>query len=294
MFVWKTHHGTSASTKGSSSSTLFFHMIRTLLLDLPMACIFALFLGSLLVQRVYDIYVVPIAKSYQRGTMVDDLFYENYDNDFTYYNRHCGPEDISTRSAHDLLIAPEHTADQAADIMLQHGAVAFTNVLHNDTATRLRQYLATKHLQRNNPATTAPLGYNEVFWSEQNRLSLGIGTNDHPAILEALEQVGSHPGLSTTLRGILGTDPAILEISTLTSLNGAEDQGIHTDSDWFGSSLLYARNFVHSYSLFIALQDTSKDLGATTVCPGKYSTSERVIYFIKWIGVLFKCAHTFS
>jgi Phytanoyl-CoA dioxygenase (PhyH) len=56
---------------------------------------------------------------------------------------------------------------------------------------------------------------------------------------------------------------------------GAGDQGIHTDSDWFGSSLLYSRTFLHSYSMFVALQDTSKELGATTVCPGTHFCADQ-------------------
>jgi hypothetical protein len=44
--------------------------------------------------------------------------------------------------------------------------------------------------------------------------------------------------------------------------------GIHTDSDYFGSSLLYSRTFLHSYTLFMALQDTTSKMGATTICPG--------------------------
>jgi hypothetical protein len=46
--------------------------------------------------------------------------------------------------------------------------------------------------------------------------------------------------------------------------------GIHTDSDYFASSLLYSRTFLHSYTLFMALQDTTSRMGATTVCPGTH------------------------
>lgn len=53
-------------------------------------------------------------------------------------------------------------------------------------------------------------------------------------------------------------------------MSGSDDQNIHSDSDYFGSSLLHARSFLHSYSLFVALQDTPKSLGATTVCPGSH------------------------
>lgn len=238
--------------------------LRVLFVDLPFALLFLLLAVSLVVQRAYLTYVVPIAQSYKRGEMNGD-FYENYDNHFTYYNRHCGPEDISTRSAGDLLIHEDYTGTQAANVMLEHGAVAFQNVLSNDTASELRAYLAQKHHEKES------LGYNEVMWDEISRLSLGIGTNDHPTVIaEAMQQVGTHPVVKRTLEGILGPDPAIVEISTLTSLNGAEDQGLHTDSDWFGSSLLYSRNFLHSYSMFISLQDSSRVMGATTVCPGSH------------------------
>jgi len=203
--------------------------------------------------------------------MDKDGFHSNYDNEFTYYNRHCGPKDVTTTNANDLLISSNYTRHQAANVMLQHGAVAVSDILQHDTAATLRAYLLEKHHQRIN----GTLGYNEIFWDEISRMSLGIGTRDHPVIAEALEQVGNHEVLQRTLEGILGKDPAILEISTLTSLNGASDQGIHTDSDWFGSSLLYSRSFLDSYTMFVALQDTSKDLGATTVCPGTHFCADQ-------------------
>ena len=46
--------------------------------------------------------------------------------------------------------------------------------------------------------------------------------------------------------------------------------GIHTDSDYFGSSLLYSRTFLHSYTMFMALQNTTAQMGATTLCPGTH------------------------
>ena len=255
--------GKQQSQSKSAPGSVLGRSLRWILLDLPVAVLFGVLLLTLLLRYSYLTYVTPIVQSYKRGEFRDN-FYEDYDNEFTYYNRHCGPSDISTSSANDLLIHPEYTADEAADVMLQHGAVAIQNILTNETATELRQYLATKHHHKKE------LGYNEVFWQEQNRLSLGLGTKDHPIIAKALQEVGSHAVLKRTLEGILGPDPAIVEISTLTSLNGAENQGIHTDSDWFGSSLLYGRTFLHSYSFFIALQDTSQALGATTVCPGTH------------------------
>mmetsp|Transcript_10289 Transcript_10289/g.28379 ORF Transcript_10289/g.28379 Transcript_10289/m.28379 type:complete len:831 (-) Transcript_10289:517-3009(-) len=156
------------------------------------------------------------------------------------------------------------TGPEAAEVMLKYGAVTFRELLSNDTITALRTYLDGKHDYRHE------LPYNENFWHDIGRLSLGLGTEDHESIGQALREIAQHDTLQTTLEGILGPNPALVEISTLTSLNGAEQQGIHTDSDWFGSSLLYSRTFYHSYSFFVALQDTPQKLGATTVCAGSH------------------------
>ncbi|KAL3905238.1 MAG: hypothetical protein SGILL_009756 [Bacillariaceae sp.] len=51
---------------------------------------------------------------------------------------------------------------------------------------------------------------------------------------------------------------------------GAAHQGIHTDSDYFGSSVMYSRTFLHSYTMFVALQETTPKMGATTLCPGTH------------------------
>jgi hypothetical protein len=215
-------------------------------------------------------YIVPYTASFRRDEYMhpsNDL-YDTYRNEFTYYNRHCHIfGDIpSTRDASDLIVTTENNLDPS-ELMLRHGAVAMPNLLSHETATELRSYLSAKHKIRD------ALDYNEVFWNGEDgtRLSLGLGVSDHPYIIRrALQEVGTNDILRKTLSSILGNDPAIVEISTLTAIHGAHPQGIHSDSDYFGSSVLYARTFLHSYSMFIALQNTSEALGATTICPGSH------------------------
>ena len=256
--VSSTNSNSNSSSNNSSGTIMAF--LRWLL-QTPVLLLFAVFALFATIQYSYESYVIPIIQSYKRGEMVLE-FYDDYRNEFTYYNRHCTASDISTRDANDLLITPQMSPEEAANRMLQHGAAAVKNVLTKDTATQLRDYLANKHAHH--------LDYNEVFWQEQGRLALGLGTHDHPAIAKALEEVGSHALLKQTLEAILGPNPAMSEISTLTSMTGNEDQYLHSDSDYFGSSLLYGQSFLHSYSMFIALQDTTQTLGATMVCPGTH------------------------
>ena len=235
--------------------------------DLLLVTVLALYGSAVLLEYSYDSYVKPMIESYRRKDRISgDDFFPDFDNDFTYYNRHCSKLDITTTSSTDLLVKPEMTSEEAGDLMLKHGAVALQNILDNNTVAELRSYLASRHAIRHT------LSWNEVMWNGEGgtRLSLGIGTEDHPAIQKALEKIGRNDLVRRTLSGILGEDPAIVEISTLTSLSGAHDQGIHSDTDWYGSSLNYARTFLHSYSFFVALQDTPQELGATTVCPGTH------------------------
>ena len=174
-----------------------------------------LFLFCLLLDISYHHFVVPIYQSYQRIPLADDYnFHENFRNEFTYYDRHCSKDDLTTRDSNDLRITPEMNGEQASRVMLEHGAVAIPNILSKETAAYLRKYLANKHAE--------PLHYNEVFWQEMHRLSLALGTKDHPSVAQALEEVGNNERVQTTLEGILGPDPALAEISTFTARSGCQ------------------------------------------------------------------------
>jgi hypothetical protein len=67
---------------------------------------------------------------------------------------------------------------------------------------------------------------------------------------------------------------AIIEFTAITSAYRAKDQHDHQDVVAPGSGAKFARSFVPSYSLFIPLQDTTYEMGATHVCPGSHMCSE--------------------
>ncbi|KAL7550757.1 hypothetical protein ACHAWF_016782 [Thalassiosira exigua] len=312
----------------------------------------------------------------------DPKYYPELDGEITYYDRRCTIEDVTARTADELLLSEDVTRAEAADAMMTHGAVVLKNVLSQSTAAELREYLESRHEIHE----SGKLGYLEEFWSEIGRLALGLGAEDDPIVAKALEEVGRHEGLKRTLEGMLGEDPAVVEVSTLSAMHGCEEQDgavstrsraaagfyadrrrasrpprrrparprdpanggdkdggmlverigatralpatsrgttdsrgtadllaagvpawygivemyasgsvsqrllfasirsghkiannlfrIHTDSDYFGSSLLYSRTFLHSYTMFVALQDTTSRMGATTVCPGTHRCAD--------------------
>ena len=182
--------------------------------------------------------------------------------EFTYYERECQAEDLSTLRAADLVVG----RDDPASHVMEHGFGLVREVLSPRTAARMREFV----LRRNADLTAAesiPLD------GEGNRWSFAIGANEDPAVPDALAEVAAHPVVRPMLEGLLGPDPAVVEITAITSAHGAEHQGWHADVKPLGTAVKYARTFVHSYSLFVALQDTTGDMGATEVCPGTHYCS---------------------
>ena len=65
-------------------------------------------------------------------------------------------------------------------------------------------------------------------------------------------------------------DRTVIEFTCITSAYGAKAQHMHTDVVPQGSAQRFARSFVPSYSLFIPLQNTTSEMGATYICPGTH------------------------
>lgn len=207
----------------ATSLTVIWKIVRCLILDVPLALTFLAYLTSRFMEQVYTIGPLhELIESYRR---IDDYdnegFLTEYDSHMTYYNRQCSREDVTTEDATDLLVNDE-TVHQAAGIMMTHGAIVIPDMLSKSTSTKLRAYLETRHELHNE----GKLSWQEEFWSDIGRLSLGLGVDDADIIGQALEEVGTNEILKESLHQILGDDdPAIVEISTLSALHGADFQG---------------------------------------------------------------------
>lgn len=256
---------TTTTRRDVSTSRSLWRRVRWCILDLPFWIVVIVWASTRWISHFYQGPLQTFIESFRRYGSVDELgYYTDYSSDVTYFGRQCDATDISTSDSRDLILPAEVTKEQASNTMLTHGAVIIQNLLSKETASQLREYLEVRHDIKHT------LPWHELFYDSDLRLSLGLGVHDAPIIAKALKEVGTNPTLRTSLEAIVGPDPAILEISTLTTMYGAEPQGIHTDSDFFGSSVLYARSFLHSYTLFMALQNTTAKMGATTICPGTH------------------------
>jgi hypothetical protein len=199
-------------------------------------------------------------------------------NEFTYYNRICDEFDVTQSNLDGLIFDGNSsssfstdTTKYAMDTIMTHGMGIFPSLISLQTASALRSYI----LKRNMELTTdeyIPLD------APRNRWSFGIHANEHTSVADALMQLSHDDLLKSTLEGLLGKDPAVVEITAISVAPGADAQGWHPDVKPLGSSVKYAQTFTHSYSLFIPLQDVTKRMGATEVCPGTHYCASEELY----------------
>jgi hypothetical protein len=231
----------------------FGHLLRTLILDLPLMALFALYISTVLLNEVTVQYYIPQINlmKWNKKRQVKEL---------TYYHRECTREDVTANNTADLLIPSDMDSNTCMDHMLQHGVSVYQNLVSDATATAARKFILKRNLL-------------EKGWSviaNKKRYSFGVDVNSDPSVQQALKEIGEHKQLQAALRKIVGPNPAVIEFTGITAVYGAAEQYLHKDVVPRGSAAKYGRNFVPSYSLFIPLQDITAEMGSTEVCPGTH------------------------
>jgi hypothetical protein len=243
--------------KHPSKMAKFLTFLKTLCLDMPLALIFLLLVTVYCLEEIHDSILVPFLQAAERSD--DDL-----DEEFTYYDRSCSAYDLTTFDASDLVLQNTTSPKEAVDTYMTHGGVLFPQILPPDTVQKLREHV----VERNSHLSELE----EIELSQgTNRKSFALDASEADIVSLAIHQVASHPLLKETLQELVGDDdPAVSEITAITSYYGCPDQTWHQDVKADGSPLKFARTYTHSHSLFIALQDTSSEMGATSFCPGSH------------------------
>ena len=230
---------------------------RLILFDLSLLVLFAIFVFTVLLHKIHDDFLYP---------QLQLMFFER-DNrqytDTTYYHRSCTGDDITATSHHELMIQDNFTTEDSVQHMLTHGASIYPNLITNETATELRDWISRENKIRE--------GWNVI--ESQNRYTWGIDINMHPMIQTFWKELASNEKFLNGVQAIVGPDPAIIELTAITSSFGATEQYLHSDVVPSGSAVKFSRAFVPSYSLFVPLQDTTYDMGSTKVCPGSHLCS---------------------
>lgn len=233
-------------------------LFRIFAIDAPLALLFAALVAAVLLHQVHDKYLYK-QLALMRFQDSERDFFEN-----TYYHRLCDARDISAASVEELIIPENATGNYAAEHMLTHGVSVYPNLLTPQTAHEIREFIVEQNKVQE--------GFTVIM--NEHRYSWGIDINMHPALKKFWKELAANRLLVDALQEIAGPDPAIIEFTAITSAYGAVDQFDHHDLSTAGSPAKYAHTFATSYGLFIPLQDTSHDMGATHVCPGTHLCTE--------------------
>jgi len=143
-------------------------------------------------------------------------------DEFTYYARECDERDVTTSSLQDVTLSPNASVDEVVDTLMLHGMTVLPNVLEMGThythqknkvakglITKLRKYILKRNLELSDDEAI-PLD------GAKNRWSFGIHANEDPSVAKVLEHIGNNQMLKASLESLLGEDPAVAEITSIT------------------------------------------------------------------------------
>jgi hypothetical protein len=186
--------------------------LRFVLLDVVLLCILLTYASLQWFEHVRLHYIVPQSNLFHWAP-------ERTLTEHTYYNRPCNAEDLSTHNVSDLFLPPSPVApEDAANIQLKHGFTFVENVLSRETMTELRNHIHWKNHHDKNLFVI----------SSNHRFNILLGTEE-PSVRNALEEVANHKQFRMALEAILGPNPAMVEMTAISSSAGAEAQYWHQD-----------------------------------------------------------------
>lgn len=224
-------------------------------------------LGLVLVLRgaenVYKEYYVPLMN---RATRTDSQLRDEY----TYYRRSCTSADLpTTQDPSDVLADFEAPVEKGVDQIMSHGALLLPGLLPLDKVQNLREYAVYRN-------RVIPEHEEYPVSQGENRKSFGYEAAEHPALVDAIQHITQNKYVHNLLSQLLGDhDPASTEITTITQYYGASQMYWHPDTKPQGNALQFARTYSHSYSLFVSLQNTTHEMGATQFCLGSHYCADR-------------------
>lgn len=179
-------------------------------------------------------------------------------------------------AATDLVaIEDEDMITQAAsnlDQLYTHGAVVLPSLLPLNITRQLREVILSKNKAQSRSDQFYVLNHDyrySLVTSIHHGHDLVHDPDDH--LSRALSHIASNTKLKALLTSALhDDDPSLVEMSAITVLYGAESQPWHADTLPDQSSLLFGNTYSDLYTVFVALQDTSNEMGATELCLGTH------------------------
>mmetsp|Transcript_829 Transcript_829/g.1329 ORF Transcript_829/g.1329 Transcript_829/m.1329 type:complete len:455 (-) Transcript_829:218-1582(-) len=163
----------------------------------------------------------------------------------------CGP---TTDNIKDFTLDNATSIEEAGEIMGEHGVVVVPSILQKETTQAFRDYV----LKANHILPQIDLKMPE------NRYHI-MPPHTEPIVQKVFNELAEHHQLRPLLDKLLGPEATLMIFCVVTNTYGAIDQDFHGDSTGIAT---YPEVFVPEFQLGIALQDTTEEMGATSIIPG--------------------------
>jgi hypothetical protein len=182
-----------------------------LLLDVPMLAVLLTTSSLIWLDHVHRRYLYPQMLNLRWNS-------DREAAEITYYARQCDRTDLSTNTSAPLFLDPTVSPQEAAAHQMEHGFTVIQNVISDGTMTALRDLIDYKNHHEES-----------MYVIEgKHRFSIMFGTEDK-IVRDALEEIANHRQFRDTLEAIMGPDPAMIEMTAISSSAGAVAQWWHSD-----------------------------------------------------------------
>lgn len=202
------------STRRKGKVSHIFSWVRFVLMDAPLLVVLLLYASVNWLDYVHRAYILRQAEAFYWSS-------ERIEQEHTYYNRYCDAKDVSTNTTADLFVPssdPHFTPQDAAAIQLKHGFTFIENVLSPQAMQELRDHI---HYKNHNDKQLFVI-------SAEHRFNILLGTEER-SVRNALIEVANHQQFRSSLEAMLGPNPALVELTAITSSAGAQAQYWHED-----------------------------------------------------------------
>jgi Phytanoyl-CoA dioxygenase (PhyH) len=262
MWTMLTPQTISSPTKGSNGPfSLTQSFVNWLCMDVPLLCVLLTYASLQWFDYVQQNYIVPQTQAFHWTA-------QRAETEHTYYTRPCDASDLSTNRTLDMFLSPlsSDVSVDAANIQLKHGFTFVEDVLSPQTMSELRDHI---HWKNHNDK-------NLFVISKKHRFNILLGTEER-SVRNALQEIANHAQFKQSLEAILGPNPAMVEMTAISSSPGAEDQYWHQDGTFVPHSHYRQLSITHitaCFSFVGFVQSMEKPLPPISCSPlGLYSVS---------------------
>ncbi len=160
-------------------------------------------------------------------------------------------------------------AKELANVLQNEGVIRLNGALGDETCDKCRELILREISESHVAVALGEQNAREILNMEPERknrtdyqlsLTKGSSTGTYPVVTALSELFGVNGALRELYDVLVGNEGVLYELAAMTTERGADRQMIHTDFKFQREPPLY--------SIFVALQDVSYEMGPTVFLPG--------------------------